>query len=403
VLDEVRVSTVERSADWIAAEYANQAAPQTFAFVCSEETSVTQAPCTPPWSTQAYAYSRPITIDHTKVANTDQTNFPVLIAGTYPDLANTASGGKVSDPNGYDMLFCADANCATKLDHEIDEYDPSTGTLNAWLRIPTLSHTTDTPVYLFYGNTCINASRENRNSLWSNSNYVTVYHFGSGASLSLTDSTSSRNTLANAGATAAEGEPGGGAATTAGSYLQSGNTAFVPSGTTARSISLWFRFNGTQSADPWIGGYGSTANGSRFGIWYSNSASQLYIDAGGTGAYISWTADGNWHHVVAEMANGCASSSCFVMYLDGAPQVVTPTSTSVAINTTLGAIRVSGIPTGGIDYGFSGFVDEFRISNVFKSGDWISTEFNNQSAPSSFYLFGAEQRNTTVDNSACQN
>src|SRR5208283_5056266 len=32
----------------------------------------------------AFSHHRPIVIDHTKVPNTDRTNFPVLVSGTYP-------------------------------------------------------------------------------------------------------------------------------------------------------------------------------------------------------------------------------------------------------------------------------------------------------------------------------
>jgi len=42
-------------------------------------------------------YRRAITIDHTKVPNTDQANFPVLISGTYSYLATTANGGGVTN------------------------------------------------------------------------------------------------------------------------------------------------------------------------------------------------------------------------------------------------------------------------------------------------------------------
>jgi YD repeat-containing protein len=41
-----------------------------------------------------YAYQRSITIDHTIVPNTNQSNFPVLIRGTYSYLATVANGGK---------------------------------------------------------------------------------------------------------------------------------------------------------------------------------------------------------------------------------------------------------------------------------------------------------------------
>ena len=45
--------------------------------------------------TAALVYQRMIVIDHTKVPNTDQGDFPVLISGTYSYLATAGNGGKV--------------------------------------------------------------------------------------------------------------------------------------------------------------------------------------------------------------------------------------------------------------------------------------------------------------------
>jgi hypothetical protein len=37
---------------------------------------------------------------------------------------------------------------------------------------------------------------------------------------------------------------------------------------------------------------------------------------------------------------------------------------------------------------FLGTMDEFRISKTARSADWLKTEYNNQSSPSSFYILG---------------
>ena len=56
--------------------------------------------CTPAdaqgWS-NGYSYRRAITISHTKVPTTDQTDFPVLVSGTFSYLATTANGGNVTN------------------------------------------------------------------------------------------------------------------------------------------------------------------------------------------------------------------------------------------------------------------------------------------------------------------
>src|SRR5689334_23170379 len=56
-----------------------------------------------------YTGRRTVVIDHTKVPNTDQTNFPLLFSGTYTYLATTGNGGGVTNSNGYDIIFTSDA------------------------------------------------------------------------------------------------------------------------------------------------------------------------------------------------------------------------------------------------------------------------------------------------------
>ena len=112
-----------------------------------------------------YSYRRAVVIDHTKVANSDQTNFPVLISGTYSYLANVANGGKVQNTNGYDIVFSSDCAGLQNLNHEIQSYNPATGAAALWVLIPNVSHTVDTVFYLSYGNSTVTTSQENRASL----------------------------------------------------------------------------------------------------------------------------------------------------------------------------------------------------------------------------------------------
>jgi len=82
------------------------------------------SPATPDVSVSSFNHSRPITIDHTKVANTNQTNFPILISGTYPYLKTTTNGGNVQHVNGFDIGFYSDSALTTKLAHETESYAP---------------------------------------------------------------------------------------------------------------------------------------------------------------------------------------------------------------------------------------------------------------------------------------
>jgi len=124
-----------------------------------------------------YTHRRAITIDHTKVPHSDQPNFPVLVSGVYSYLATAANGGQVQNANGYDIIFTSDYAGTSKLDHEIDSYNPVTGAINMWVRIPLLSHTCDTVIYVNYGNASITTPQENRVGVWDSS-YQGVWHLG---------------------------------------------------------------------------------------------------------------------------------------------------------------------------------------------------------------------------------
>ena len=111
---------------------------------------------------------------------TDQTDFPVLISGTLPYLATVANSGEVQNNSGYDIVFTSDAAGQNQLDHEIDTYDPATGRVAFWVRVPSLSHVSDTTIYLWYGNSSVSSSQENKSGVWRNG-YVGVWHFGNSA------------------------------------------------------------------------------------------------------------------------------------------------------------------------------------------------------------------------------
>jgi hypothetical protein len=106
-----------------------------------------------------FQYGKAITIDHAKVLAT-LTNFPVLVSiSNDNDLKNHVTSG-----NGYDLVFSDGSG--SQLDHEIEPWDGSTGSLVAWVRIPTLSSTTDTVISLWYGNSGVTTSQENKTGVW---------------------------------------------------------------------------------------------------------------------------------------------------------------------------------------------------------------------------------------------
>src|SRR3989338_1874606 len=120
------------------------------------------------WYSTSWLYRMPLTIDHTKVAG-DLTNFSVLVSITKTDLQKAQA-------DGDDLLFTA-ADGTTKLDHDSESWDGSTGKLIAWVRVPMVSSVTDTVLYLYYGNSAA-TSQQNKTGAWSN-NFRLVQHMES--------------------------------------------------------------------------------------------------------------------------------------------------------------------------------------------------------------------------------
>ena len=141
------------------------------------------------WHDPAWKYRKEMIIDHTKVSGGSHRDFPVLISLKEADLKSAASGGHVARPRGEDILFTA-SDGVTKLDHEMESYDPATGALRAWVRVPALSSTADTVLYLYYGNPAGDAG-QNSHAVWD-ANYRMVLHL-QGAAGPHRDSTSHQN------------------------------------------------------------------------------------------------------------------------------------------------------------------------------------------------------------------
>jgi hypothetical protein len=127
-----------------------------------------------------WQYRKEITIQSAQVTAT-LTDFPVLISTSDAQLASNALA------NGDDILFTG-ADGATQLDHEIESY--AAGTLVAWVRVPSLSSSTDTVIYMYYGNAGA-VNQENPTGVWD-SNYVMVQHLEE-TTLDHNDSTSNGN------------------------------------------------------------------------------------------------------------------------------------------------------------------------------------------------------------------
>ena len=347
----------------------------------------------------AYTYSRTVTFDHTKVGNgtEDESNYPVLVCANGSGVCNTSvsglnqtgGGALVQNSNGYDIVFSTVSDCSSGLlSWEMPTYVASTGSMEAYVKISTLSHTSDTVIYMCYGNASISTFQGGASSsVWSN-NFAAVYHFS--GSLSLTDSSGNGNTGTGVNSpTSVTGQIGNGAglANASSQYINIGTgfgTLQINSGTaTGATLQMWFYDNGSNNYNK--GFIGSAANGWGSYYNYSGAGSFPNIDTGHMG-FNDGTASGNSHFISSawNLVTITADGTNVRYYING------------VLDSTVGWVGVSG----GVNQMYLGFVayygylnasiDEARLSNVIRSTGWAITDYKNQSSPSTFETFGSQ-------------
>ncbi len=327
-----------------------------------------------------YSFYRTITIDHTKVPNTDQTDFPVLVSGTYTYLKTVGNGGKVTDANGYDIVFATDNAGTSLLNFEIETYSATTGVVNFWVKIPSVSHTVDTVFYMVYTNAAVTTFQGNVNGTW-NTGFLGVWHFGNGSSLSVADSTSNGYTLTINGSITAGAAQVDGGAVFDGATGWARNTSFAWTITPGQTVSCWINIS-SYAGNPIIVRFISSSNAY---ILINSSGHLQSCESSICTACVSndTLSTGAWQHIAFVYTDVAARK----MYLNGAECTYSAVGSFGAIGTN------SDLAVGG-NFGASlllpGTMDELKISNAVRSGDWITSEYNNQFSPSTFYTVGSE-------------
>lgn len=326
----------------------------------------------------AFGQYRSVTIDHTKVPST-QTNFPVLVNGVYSYLAVVASGGKVTDAQGDDIGFYSNANCSTgKLDWETVIWTSTTGTVEYWVEVPSLSSAVDTVIYLCYGNSSVTTDQSNKTGVWD-TNYKGVWHMGDGVTIGLTDSTSNGLTLTNSGGVTAVVSPFGGAGSFNGSS-QSLERASYTSGIGTGDFTMEVLSRSTG----FVGYGGMFASGTynpNFG--FPNGASDGYFGfyfGGFNTAQATQLSTNTWYSLA-----GRRTGSTVSFYRDGAQTANTYTNTTAWDTTADLHIGTNGGNTGWQQ----GQLDEVRLSNIARSDNWLTTGYNTI-ATTTFYTVGNE-------------
>ena len=348
------------------------------------------------------------------------TNFPLLVnISSDNDLKTTGNGGHVTDAQGDDINFkalddltCGGAGMAPcTLAHEIEKYVATTGELVAWVKLPAMNGngaSSDSVIYMYYGNSSITSSVEQKTAVWSNS-YLSVYHLKENPEdpdPPMKDSTSSGFNL-NENAVWNDSQVPGkiagsiefhqtyqyfNAASSTANNITTGDATFsawIKGDSDAASKNILGKYDVAGSND--CGGYGLQLNASGYFemAWVQNNPSTcpMYSLAATTNALN----DNTWHYVVGVRQTGAGGS--VKLYVDG--NLVATDSTNYGNSWSTGAGGAdTSFYVGDGTYGYNRWyhsLDEIRISSTPRTASWILAEYNNQNSSSTFYSVATEQ------------
>lgn len=347
----------------------------------------------------AFAYYKTATLAAAQAGSVDSTDWPLAIAlddnvqAADADLKSTGNGGYVQSTSGYDIRPHANATCSSALTFELVYYQATTGKLEMHVKIPTLSASVNTVIYLCYGDATLTTDGSSTGT-WVSA-YKAVWHMQAGTSA--TDSTANGNNAAPStggtpAAAAAQIQNGSDFERTESDYFDAGTSATLEMQTIAASC--WI------NAESWSAATTTNqiltkvttiaAGGWEFGIRILATPTQraafAYYDGSIRGWYEASTSlsTATRYHVVA-IRDQAAGNVKF--YLNGAADgVVAATSGTIAYSADMMQIGKDAATNAYWD----GLLDECRLNNTVLTASWIVSDYNSQKTSSTFITWGSQ-------------
>jgi len=281
-----------------------------------------------------------------------------------------------------------DADRTRELPYEIEMWNRD-GESHVWVKVPELAGT-NTSIWALWGlDSMTNPPAYTTNGATWNTNYLGVWHLGAPAAGVFQDATAYTNHGADVN-TAVGGGVVGDAVNLAGTcnINLTGLTSLKQFYTFEFLVRSWEYSTGDYLFDSQSGRLIFAFNRPAAGQvgYYENNT---WRDSAGSGLN-----DDQWHHVV--YALNAQSNTC-VVYVDG----VQAGSLAYAFPRNIGgAVRIGSVYDGTGQH-YDGLMDEFRLSTMVRSADWIAATFGSQMRNAAFTRYDAVT--TTVPDLAVAN
>ena len=315
--------------------------------VCSSKiwaVSTTTSDLPTDWYNRDWLYRKKITINASSV-DANISDYALLATTTDSSLAGYARD------DGYDIVFTDSGGVAT-IPFEREYFNGTNGELIAWVKT-NISSTTDTEIYMYYGNSNADIDQSATSTVWV-ANFEAVWHL----SESVVDESSSTNAHLDSTSNAYDADQYGNNEKNDhlyrgqefdgfNDYIDAGNIGSI------NAVSCWIKSDsGDESLFDFDGGTHTIAISSGQLTAAGWASPIIYVDGVATG-----TVDTNWHYITV--------------------------TTATAFNAT-----ATHIGRAGLNY-FRGELDEVRVSGAERSQGWTTTYSSNQNDVNSFISFGS--------------
>ena len=344
------------------------------------------------WYNASWNYRTKLTVDASKV-DSDLTDYPLYI--NLNDLP-TNFHTNVNQTDARDVRVTK-ADGTTELPREVVFYDSSTDTGELYVNYTgTLSGTTNTDIYVYYGNSGASdyatTDTYGRNNVWD-SNYVSVYHFNetSGQHIDSTGNHDSSSVTVNQQG-ADIGKVFKADDYIAGSKIvMNDHDDYSINTTNQLTAEAWVKYDTiSASIESLNKGYGSNYEWSLRVNTDGSVIANAFTAAGGdymlAQSGVSEVTTATWYHLAMTFNFDSPSAEVFKNGVSKA----TSTSTSGSYANGSSSFNIGRRADNSRDT--DGVIDEVRISNTARSDVWLSTQYNNQNDPSTFFnSFGAQE------------
>lgn len=342
-----------------------------------------------PWFNASWTYRIKLEIDPNKVAGSSNlTNYPV-----YLNLANLPSDFHTNvKTDGCDIRI-AESDGTTETPFELVNYTSSSDTGELHFKADSLSYNATTTFYVYYGNSGASCyavtDTYGRNAVWAD--YIIVSH------QSDTENANGGTDFTNSGVSFATST---GIINSYGDYvLASSDNMYIADAATYKpttvTVQSWVYIGSiANSTYPRIfDRMNTTANtGWRLFIGKDGSANPYpafdFSNAGGfqrAAGSAGSIAAGSWY-----MLHGTYdASTAGYLYINATQSGSDTTSGNITYST---ATDVGlGVNKTGTTFYLNGRIDEARLRTGALTADWITSEYNNQNSPSTFYWVGTQE------------